>query len=160
MGVQFKFRELYILHSFHADSLAIQAGTTPEVIRAMINEKPVARRQAEDVLFALSRRTGRAYSLANVAIQLLPEEIRIRPYHPYPYRPTFKEIMERHNFTDPGGLAIAAQVPERIVYAMRDERPVLRDHASQVLSAFSRLVNRSYTLATVAIMTHEANYGF
>lgn len=167
MSAPFSFRELHILHQFHARSLAIQAGTTEEVVQSMVSGRPVGRRQAENVLAALTHRTGRTYSLANVTVPLLTDqdwEARIEtiavPYRSVPRRLTFEEVLERHTFTDLNGLAVAAQVPERIVYAMKDARPVLRDHARQVLSAFSRLVFRQYSLANVGVPTHEENFGF
>lgn len=74
--VQFSMRELRTLHAFHSDTLAYRASVPEASVVAMLNNLPVTKEHAEKVLLALSRQTGRHYTLANVAVILrsLPVE--------------------------------------------------------------------------------------
>ncbi len=67
------FKELYLLHEFSIVGLARQAEVTEDTIRALFAGQAVSRKAAEAVLAALSLRTGRHYTLANVAITLVNE---------------------------------------------------------------------------------------
>lgn len=77
-NVQLSFVHLQALHHFSSQGLATQASVSTEVVDRMLNDLPVGRSQAQDVLKALHERTGCYYTLANVQVKLSEEEV---PHH-------------------------------------------------------------------------------
>lgn len=73
--VQFSMKELRTLHAFHSDTLAYRASVPEQSVIAMLNNQPVPQEHAQRVLLALSRQTGRHYTLANVSVMLKGQTI-------------------------------------------------------------------------------------
>ena len=61
---------------FGSDDLAEEAGVSEDVILSMFRFQEVNRETAETVLSALSRLTGKEYTLENVRVNLDQEEMR------------------------------------------------------------------------------------
>ena len=75
MPVQLTMKELHQLHAFHSDTLAYRASVPEEAVTAMLNNHPVQQEHAQKVLQALSSQYNRHYTLSNVRVSLLKEQV-------------------------------------------------------------------------------------
>ena len=67
------FMDLWRLHRFHVDFVAIQAEVSEETILTMLRYQPVSKEDAQKVLAVLSELYQQEYTLSTVSIRLLPE---------------------------------------------------------------------------------------
>lgn len=77
MPIQFSMKELRTLHAFHPDTLAYRANVSESIVTAMLNSQPVPKAEALKVLAALSTQFNRYYTLSNVRVKLLEEQVQI-----------------------------------------------------------------------------------
>ena len=70
------FMDLWMEHRFRVDLVASKAGVSEDVIHTMLRYRPVGREEAQKVLTTLSALYHQEYTLLNVSVPLVMEELQ------------------------------------------------------------------------------------